>query len=64
MLDFEEEQSIHRAWALRHPIEVIHILVCRDPEHRAEGDFWLALLGWDIETFVRMAFAGAWDRSA
>lgn len=65
MRDLSEwEIELQRGWALRHPLDVINVLVCPCADHAAEGEFWLAVLGWDIEAFVRAAFHGVWDRSA
>lgn len=60
----EWELQLHRSWALRHPLDVIKVLTCPVKDHADEGEFWIAMLGWDIETFVRAAFYGVWDRSA
>lgn len=62
--NLEAELASQREWALRHPLSVLEICLCTNPEHRAEGDFWLTILGWTLEAFVEQAFSGVWERTA
>ena len=56
MFPTEETLFSLRVEALTERIDVIRAGVCHDPAHQLDVDFYLAVLGWDLESFTQSAF--------
>ena len=50
-----------RLEAMRDRVDVVRAAVCTNPAHQEDVGFYLAVLGWDLESFVADAFWSACD---